>query len=99
MTFKHSSLVLSAVLLISGCATVGGLFEKRAQNKVYIGTRIHFDLECMYGSCLDFPLSLAADTALLPITIPWSVYNLSHHEDDPTLWRHPERAPNNSPSP
>src|SRR5215831_12789812 len=61
---KRSWLPLTACLLLSSCATVGGLFEKRAQNKVYIGTRIHVDLECIFGSCLDFPLSLAADTAL-----------------------------------
>jgi uncharacterized protein YceK len=65
-------------LALSGCATIGTLGEPETRNKVYSGTIRDIQLDCAHGTCLDLPFSLAADTVVLPVTIPWSIYNVSH---------------------
>jgi uncharacterized protein YceK len=65
-------------LALAGCATIGTLGEPETHNKVYSGTIRDIQLECAHGTCLDLPFSLVADTVVLPATIPWSLYNVSH---------------------
>jgi uncharacterized protein YceK len=73
------SLVLVA-LAVSGCGTIGTLGEPQTRNKVFSGTVRDIELECAHGTCLDLPFSFVADTIVLPVTIPWSLYNLSQEE-------------------
>ena len=75
-------LMFVVVALLSGCATSGTLAEPSTRNKVYSGTIRHFELKCAHAVCLDFPFSLVADTVLLPITIPWSIYNVVAKDPD-----------------
>jgi uncharacterized protein YceK len=65
-----------AAAAISGCATIGTLSEDETKNKIYSGTIRHAELACAHAVCLDLPFSLAADTLLLPVTVPWSAVNL-----------------------
>jgi uncharacterized protein YceK len=65
-------------LALSGCATIGTLGEPQTRNKVFSATIKDIQLECAHGSCLDLPFSPAADTVVLPATIPWSIYNVFH---------------------
>ncbi len=64
--------------LTIGCATVGTLLELETKNKIYSGTIRHFKIQCNHGACLDFPFSLALDTAILPVTIPVTIFNFTH---------------------
>ncbi|HXJ56629.1 MAG TPA: hypothetical protein VNU68_08200 [Verrucomicrobiae bacterium] len=92
---------------LSGCATIGTLGESHTRNKVYSGTIRDVQLECAHGTCLDIPFSFVADTAVLPATIPWSLYNVCHEEpkarEEPVAAQSsPPRcppAPDNSPAP
>ncbi|WP_299268204.1 YceK/YidQ family lipoprotein [uncultured Psychrosphaera sp.] len=65
------------LLSISGCVSIGTLGEKEHNNKVFSGTIRHIELACGHGICLDFPFSFVTDAVLLPVTIPWSIYNVS----------------------
>lgn len=72
---KNIFLFAAAItLLLSGCATIVSLQED-GKNKIYSGTIKHFELGCAHAVCLDFPFSLAADTVVLPYTIPRTIYN------------------------
>jgi len=68
---------------LSSCATIGTLGEPETLNKVYSGTIRDIQLGCAHGTCLDLPFSLVADTVVLPVTIPWSLYNWFHEEPSP----------------
>ncbi len=69
-------------LAVTGCATTETLTEPDTKNKVFSGTVRHVELECAHATCLDFPFSLAADTILLPVTIPWTAYRFMAAEKD-----------------
>jgi len=75
--FLNCSFILSILFSIGGCTTIGTLGEEDNNNKVFSGTLRQFELGCAHGVCIDFPFSLVADAVLLPVTIPWSVYNVS----------------------
>ncbi|MBS0354792.1 MAG: YceK/YidQ family lipoprotein [Proteobacteria bacterium] len=64
-------------VFFTGCTTLITLSEPETKNKIYSGTVRQADLKCGHGTCFDFPFSLIADTALLPLTIPWTVFNLA----------------------
>lgn len=80
---------LLALLVLTGCATIASLENKR-EPKIFGGVRFHvkypeFSLPtcgpcpnpgCMF-SMIDFPLSLALDTALLPFTVVWELFRTS----------------------
>ncbi|WP_139379590.1 YceK/YidQ family lipoprotein [Zoogloea sp. LCSB751] len=71
-------LLFSALpVFVTGCTTLITLSEAETKNKIYSGTIRQADLKCGHGTCFDFPFSLIADTALLPVTIPWTVFNLA----------------------
>jgi uncharacterized protein YceK len=73
-------LVLCNVLILllnTGCVSIGTLSEKEHNNKVFSGTIRHMELSCDHGICVDLPFSLVTDVVLLPVTIPWSIYNVS----------------------
>jgi uncharacterized protein YceK len=80
-------LVFLSLTTIQGCATIGTLTEPETKNKIFSGTIRHVDLQCAHAVCLDAPFSLIADTLVLPVTIPWSVYNFlkSDEEQKPAL--------------
>ena len=73
---KQGGAAALALALLSGCGTILTLSESETKNKVYSGTIRHLELKCAHAVCLDFPLSLVADTVVLPVTIPWSLINL-----------------------
>jgi len=75
--FLNCSFIFSILFAISGCTTIGTLGEEEHNNKVYSGTLRQFELACGHAVCIDFPFSFVADTILLPVTIPWSIYNVS----------------------
>lgn len=52
-----------------GCATPAHATEK---NKVYAVTRAAAD---SHGGLLIMPLSVPIETALLPVTVPWTIVN------------------------
>ena len=68
---------LMATLVLSGCLSIATLNDKEINNKVFSGTIAHFDMACAHGNCIDAPFSLVVDVCLLPVTIPWSIYNVS----------------------
>lgn len=75
---RKVALLFSALpVLITGCTTLITLSEAETKNKIYSGTIRQADLKCGHGTCFDFPFLLIADTALLPVTIPWTVFNLA----------------------
>src|SRR5581483_9372717 len=74
--FGAAAVLVVAVSALSGCATILTLNEDDYRSKIYSGTRAHMEGSgCAHGICIDMPFSLAADTLLLPITIPWTVAN------------------------
>ncbi len=62
--------MLTLIGTLSGCGTVGSLVDREQPTKVYAGTRASAN---NHGGMLDTPFSLVLDTALLPVTIPWTV--------------------------
>lgn len=64
--------MLTLIGTLAGCGTVGSLVDREAPTKVYAGTRASAN---SHGGMLDTPFSLVLDTALLPVTIPWTVVN------------------------
>ncbi|GAA0810990.1 hypothetical protein GCM10009111_02800 [Colwellia asteriadis] len=76
---KFLFFLINIIVLLSttGCVSIGTLGEKEHNNKVFSGTIRHMELACAHGICVDFPFSLVTDTVLLPVTIPWSIYNVS----------------------
>lgn len=81
-TMKQKAAWLLVLVLLSGCTTIGTLSEDETRNKVYSGTIRQVELGCAHAVCLDFPFSLVADTLLLPITIPWTLVNLTRSSGD-----------------
>jgi uncharacterized protein YceK len=72
-----SILLVLTIGSLAGCTTLSTLGEEEHNNKIYSGTIRQVELGCGHGVCIDFPFSLVADTVLLPVTIPWSIYNTS----------------------
>ena len=64
--------MLTLIGTLSGCGTVGSLVDREQPTKVYAGTRASAN---NHGGMLDTPFSLMLDTALLPVTIPWTIAN------------------------
>ena len=64
--------MLALIGTLSGCGTVGSLVDREQPTKVYAGTRASAN---SHGGMLDTPFSLVLDTALLPVTIPWTLVN------------------------
>lgn len=78
MRMLHIFLTLSVCMLFGGCSTIVSLGDnERTPNQIYAGTREDLNPHTIY----DLPFSFVADTALLPYTIPRTVYNF-HHSDD-----------------
>lgn len=82
----RKTIIISVLLQFSltGCATSLTLTESETKNKIYSGTIRQFSLGCAHATCLDFPFSLAADTVLLPITIPWTIVNYTTRQQEPS---------------
>ena len=79
MTRAHGQKLMTtgiALLALAGCATIGTLTEPETKNKIFSGTIRHIELKCAHAVCLDMPFSLVADAVLLPVTIPWTAYNV-----------------------
>ena len=76
----YSALGVVGFVSLSGCSTVGTLSDAKTENKIYCGTTELIDHKCIGGACFDFPLSLIADTLLLPVTIPWTLINQPDNE-------------------
>jgi uncharacterized protein YceK len=76
---KYQIIAINVIILLSlsGCVSAFTLSEKEHNNKVFSGTIRHFELGCAHAVCIDFPFSLVTDVVLLPVTIPWSIYNVS----------------------
>lgn len=75
---KTSGAFAALIVLLSsvtGCVTVGTLVENKSANKVYSGTARHIQSGCSSIVCVDLPLSFVADTAMLPVTVPWTLAN------------------------
>lgn len=70
------------LVVLSGCVSIGTLGEKEYNNKVFSGTIRHIELGCGHGVCVDAPFSLVTDVVLLPVTIPWSIYNVATDRAD-----------------
>jgi len=80
---NYYRLVLITLLwlfFLSGCVSIGTLADKELNNKVFSGTIGHIDMACAHGNCIDAPFSLVVDVVMLPITIPWSIYNVSTNQ-------------------
>lgn len=106
MTRLLRPLALCALLSLGGCGTTfmaARASDHHTRLEPYSGTML--DLEGMtHGrglgwfravAFLDFPLSLVADTAVLPVTFPWAICAwLGYHPERPA----PEPAPT-QPSP
>lgn len=60
---------------LSGCTTIDTVSDKNINNKIFSGTIRHVELACAHAVCIDAPFSFAADVVLLPVTVPWSIYN------------------------
>jgi uncharacterized protein YceK len=73
--------VIIFILTLSGCSTVATLESDAWSNKVYSGTIEHVKGSCFHFSCIDAPFSFVLDTVLLPVTIPWSIYNVATEKD------------------
>jgi len=84
-------IIITALLIISGCETVYTLKHENGRNKVYTGTISHINGFCDHGRCLDAPFSFVLDTILLPATIPWTAYN--YIATDPPEKSPPEEHP------
>lgn len=68
----HAIAVVAVAGTLSGCGTAISLADGQQKTKVYGGTRTS---ALSHGGQLDVPFSLAVDTALLPVTIPWTIAN------------------------
>jgi len=82
--------LLRLVLLfaVGGCASIGDMADRQ---KIYGGTRYiagQVDKPCILGPCascgpcwlFDLPLSLAADTVLLPVTLTIAIVSETKEE-------------------
>ena len=71
-----------ALVLLSGCGTIGGLANPDYPGKVYVGIRhdINLSRELIYGApgwvftMWDFPLSAVLDTVTLPGTLIYEMF-------------------------
>src|SRR5262245_22217764 len=91
MTRPKTSLLLLCVLVMTsaGCASIGGRGDERFYPGVYPGVRNHAyyfahpkesDKPGLWWlAIIDFPLSAALDTALLPWDLPYWAFR--HHDD------------------
>jgi uncharacterized protein YceK len=71
--------VTATALLTGGCGTVANTFGcngEEGARRVYGGVRL--DLAGPCGNLLDVPLSAVGDTVTLPVTVPCSLYRLTH---------------------
>lgn len=75
--YRRLYIIIILALVASSCTTIGTLTEPETKNKIYSGTIRQAELKCAHGTCIDFPFSFAADTLLLPVTIPWTLVNHS----------------------
>lgn len=73
MNGRMVCLIVPVAVFLGGCATAQTLSENGTKNNIYSGTIRHLELKCAHGTCLDLPFSLAADTLVLPYTIPKTV--------------------------
>nr|WP_086938928.1 YceK/YidQ family lipoprotein [Thaumasiovibrio occultus] len=73
--------VLGVSILLSGCSTVVCNADKNIDNKVYCGIELANEAwAIMPTGPFDIPLSIVADTLMLPYTIPATM--LASDEDD-----------------
>lgn len=102
--------VVAAMLLTSGCATLTETFEERSHcgnTRVYCGTRVDALMISMATdesagvlrafwplAIMDLPLSLVADTLLLPYT---AYLDSNAGESRPVGQRHAEETSGNMP--
>ena len=76
------SLVMACVMMVwalsSGCKTA--ISHGFGANQIYAGTRFSMDIfkddemDTTFADVLDFPLCVVADTVILPITLPCSLF-------------------------
>lgn len=68
---KKTFLILTALLLLSGCGTIATLIDPSEKYTAYAGTQYDWQQAQQWGlPILDLPLSFLLDTALLPYV--WS---------------------------
>lgn len=75
-------LYFAITVSLSGCVTMGKLAEDENKNKIFCGTIAHIEMACSHGNCIDSPFSLIADVALLPATVPWTIYNYAKDDGE-----------------
>lgn len=79
LTSWRVSTLLVATAALSGCGTIGSMVVHPTENfGFYSGVRQDF------GPCpnlLDVPFSLVLDTAILPVSIPFSLVRAANRED------------------
>jgi len=69
--------LVAILILCHGCGTINSLTEREPRNKIYSGVAADFSSSWTFGhvGILDWPFSLAADTIMLPYTIPKTIAN------------------------
>jgi uncharacterized protein YceK len=93
MNRQASLCIVAASFMLAGCTTIGTLTEEQTKNKIYSGTIRQVELKCAHATCLDFPFSLVADTALLPVTIPWTIANHCRGDEQNEIHGTPSQRP------
>lgn len=81
MTGRLFTIASTLSLVLSGCGTIESLRSNEPfPNVVYGGTYLS-----LHGHVTQFdaPFSLVADTVVLPYTIPRTIHNRHHPEDQP----------------
>lgn len=89
--FMRYFMLMLCALYMAGCTTIDTISDKNVNNKIFSGTIRHVELACGHAVCIDAPFSFVADVVLLPVTIPWSIYNGAtvDSEKTPKVERHP----------
>jgi uncharacterized protein YceK len=76
--------LVAVLIACHGCGTIGTLTEHEPRNKVYSGVAADFSSSWTFGhvGILDWPFSLAADTLMLPYTIPKTIINYCQKDSE-----------------